>query len=343
MQLGAFLRDFDENPMMWALGELCHGRHMLLTGGTGFFGKWLLALAEYLNLQGCEFKVTVVSRSPNRFLDLFPEYQNSSWLDWLVSDIRTLHVPPEKHIDLVLHAAADASLGVNQSFLELFETIMVGARRVLDLAARGGGSRILMTGSGAQYGSFPGNSHVTENYYGACYSNSSSSAYGEAKRAQETLGAIYAESHGLDVVLTRCFAFSGPGLPIDRHFAIGNFVRDALVAPEVVVNSSGAAVRSYLHGADLAVWLMILLLKGERGNAYNVGSDQAISVADLARRVISRIAPEKCVRILGKDDGGERSFYVPSISKARSLGLDVWTSLDMSIDSMARFHGSLRS
>ena len=122
---------------------------------------------------------------------------------------------------------------------------------------------------------------------------------------------------------------------MDGHFAIGNFVGDALYGDEIVINSSGQASRSYLHGADLAVWLLTLLTRGESGVAYNVGSDEAISIADLAKRVVARIAPHKPVKILGQSNDAGRSFYVPDISRAKGLGLDVWTSLNASIDSMA--------
>jgi nucleoside-diphosphate-sugar epimerase len=323
-------------PAALGLREALAGRHLLLTGGTGFFGLWLLALLQQLNQQGAGIEVTVVSRNPARFLDAQPHYRDCAWLRWLTCDVRELQEIPGRPPDLILHAAADTSAAAHSKPLEIFDTILGGARRVFDLAKRSKARRILLTGSGAQYGALPAGTGVTENYAGACVSNSTSSAYGEAKRMQETLAALYAEDHGLETVMTRCFAFAGPGLPLDAHFAIGNFVRDALRADAIVLNSAGEAVRSYLHGADLAAWLLFMLVKGQAGEAYNVGSDQAISIADLAVRVGQRLAPHKPVRILGRPGApGARSWYVPDIGKAQSLGLDVWTDLDASIDSMA--------
>ena len=331
-------RAFQHIPATLGLHEALAGQHLLLTGGTGFFGQWLLALLHQLNLQGAGVNVTVLSRNPARFLDVQPRYRDCSWLHWLSGNIRDVMAIPGRPLNLIIHAATDTSASAHDRPLDLFDTIVMGARRVLDLAVQHK-ARVLLIGSGAQYGVLSGASAqdtgVSETYTGACISNSSCNAYGEGKRAQETLGAIYAKCHCIDVIMTRCFAFSGPGLPLDGHFAIGNFVRDALCADEILITSSGAAVRSYLHGADLAVWLLTLLVRGEGGVAYNVGSDQAISIADLARRVIARVAPGKTVRIMGRsDDDSGRSFYVPDISRARGLGLDVWTPLDESIDSM---------
>jgi dTDP-glucose 4,6-dehydratase len=323
-------------PTALGLQEALAGRHLLLTGGTGFFGLWLLAVLHRLNQQGVGVEVTVVSRNPTRFLGAHPHYRDYAWLRWQAGDVRELQEIPGWPVDLILHAAADTSAAAHTRPLEIFDTIVSGARRVFDLAVRSNARRVLLTGSGAQYGALRAGEAVTENYVGACVSNSPASAYGEAKRAQETLAAIYAQHHGLEAVMTRCFAFAGPGLPLDGHFAIGNFVRDALGADAIVLNSAGEAVRSYLHGADLAAWLLFLLVKGNAGEAYNVGSDQAISVADLAMRVAQRLAPRKPVRILGQAGApGGRSWYVPNIGKAQSLGLNVWTDLDASIDSMA--------
>lgn len=325
-------------PVTLGLPDELAGQHVLLTGGTGFFGQWLLALLYQLNLQGAGVEVSVLSRTPARFLDSQPRYRDCSWLHWLSGDVRDLRALPGRPVTLILHAAADTSAAAHGRPLELFDTIVMGARRVLELAVQHG-ARVLLTGSGAQYGALPGASDedagVVETFAGACLSTSANSAYGEAKRAQETLAAIYAQQHGLPVVMTRCFAFSGPGLPLDAHFAIGNFVRDALCADEIVLHSSGQAVRSYLHGADLAGWLLTLLARGQPGEVYNIGSDEAISVAALAQRVMERVSPGKPLRILGQPDDSSRSFYVPDISRARHLGLDVWTALDQSIESMA--------
>ncbi|BBH45075.1 NAD-dependent epimerase/dehydratase family protein [Pseudomonas sp. KU43P] len=319
------------------------GQHLLLTGCTGFFGKWLLVMLAMLNRNGAAIQVTAVSRSPEQFLCRYPQYADAAWIRWLQADVRALDgVLAGVRVDGVIHAATDTLGGGQADALQLYDTILGGARSVLELAVRSGARRVLFTGSGAQYGALPWGCPVAESSARACDSTQPASAYAEGKRAQETLAALYAQRHGLEVVFTRCFAFSGPGLALDAHFAIGNFVRDALYQDELVLNSSGSAVRSYLYGADLAVWLLALLARGEGGQAYNVGSDKALSIAELAHRVVARLAPGKPVRILGQDAAAQaRSYYVPDIAKARALGLDDWTTLDQSIDSMGRWAAAL--
>lgn len=313
------------------------GKHLLLTGSTGFFGKWLLATLTALNEKGAQIHVTALSRAPELFLADYPEYAACDWLDWLSGDVRFIRDwPVRQPVDLVLHAATDTLPAAHGNPLQIFDTILLGARNVLDLATSNGAKRILFTGSGAQYGAIEPHNPVLENAGRGCDSTLVSSAYGEAKRAQETLAALYSHQLGIEVVHTRCFAFSGPGLALDAHFAIGNFVRDALYADELVLNSDGQAVRSYLHGADLAGWLLTLLIRGESGSAYNIGSDHSLSIAELALQVTKTIAPHKGVRILGTSVPGQvRSYYVPDIGKARALGLEVWTDLGQSVRSMA--------
>jgi nucleoside-diphosphate-sugar epimerase len=323
-------------PIMESLARGFSGKHLLLTGGTGFFGKWLLALLSSLERQGVDIFVTVVSRNPERFLSIHPEYRQCSWLHWHVCDIRDLPPLNDKPIDLVLHAATDTSLSAHAHPLTLFDTVIQGTRHVLDVAVRHGAQRILVTGSGAQYGALYSGQAATEDSQSACDCTQVGSAYAEAKRAQELLAVIYAQALSIEPVLTRCFTFAGPGLPPDAHFAFGNFIRDALYRDSVIINSRGLAVRSYLHGADLAAWLLFLLLHGKAGEAYNVGSDAEISIAGLARCILARLAPGKELFFL-EEAAAKDSYYVPNIDKARALGLGVWSSLDESIDDMARW------
>jgi dTDP-glucose 4,6-dehydratase len=158
-------------------------------------------------------------------------------------------------------------------------------------------------------------------------------AYSVAKRAAEHLCALYSAEHGLETVIARCFAFVGEDLPLDVHFAIGNFIRDALWSEEITVAGDGKSIRSYLDQRDLAEWLLRLLANGHSGHAYNVGSDRGISIAALANLVREIVSPAKTVRILGNvNEARQRNIYVPDITKARvELGLKVTVELEQAI------------
>jgi UDP-glucuronate decarboxylase len=244
----------------------------------------------------------------------------------------------------ILHAATDSTLGPELHPRVRYQQIHDGTRNVLDLAISSGAKRFLLTSSGAIYGRQPQDEKsLSEDLTIYLSVNSADNAYGVGKLGAEHLCALYADEFGLETIVARCFAFMGPDLPLDVHFAIGNFVRDALWADEIVVRSDGLPLRTYLDQDDLANWLLTLLEKGRPGEAYNVGSDEVVSIADLAHVVRDLIAPDKPVRILCQGQGVHgRNRYVPDISKARTeLGLDVTIPLAESIRRSAEVHRKL--
>jgi dTDP-glucose 4,6-dehydratase len=234
----------------------------------------------------------------------------------------------------VLHAATDSTIGPSLTPLQRYDQIVEGTRNILDLAVTTGARRFLLTSSGAIYGPQPPDlAAIPEDWPGSPPLAEPSTAYGQAKRAAEHLCALVGEQHGLETVVARCFAFVGPDLPLHVHFAIGNFIRDALTADAITVSGDGTPLRTYLDQSDLAHWLLTLLEHGRPGQAYNVGSDEVISIAALAHLVRDILAPHKPVHILGQPNpGAARNRYVPDISKVlRELGLSVHVHLAESI------------
>lgn len=299
---------------------------LLLTGGTGFFGKALLLYQ--LSLEGYSTsQITVLSRNPAQFLITYPEFSGHKTLTFLTGDIQQRDSLPWGHsFTHVLHAATDSTMGPSLTPLQRYDQIVDGTRNILDLAVATGARRFLLTSSGAIYGPQPADlAAIPEDWPGSPPLAEASTAYGQAKRAAEHLCALVGEQHGLETVVARCFAFVGPDLPLNVHFAIGNFIRDALTADAITVSGDGTPLRTYLDQSDLAHWLLTLLEYGRPGQAYNVGSDEVISIADLAHLVRDILAPDKPVHILGQPDpGAARNRYVPDISKAhQQLGLSV--------------------
>jgi dTDP-glucose 4,6-dehydratase len=203
-----------------------------------------------------------------------------------------------------------------------------GTRHVLDLARKSGARRLLYVSSGAVYGACAGRpSGAKEDDYA---STEPLTPYGEAKREAERL---CAES-GVDFITARAFAFLGPYLPLDAHFAAGNFLRDARRRGPILVRGDGTALRSYLHPADLVVWLLRILLRGRRARAYNVGSDEVVSTAQLANRIADAVQPTPEVVIQSVQPQGPQNIYLPDIHRARAeLNLDVTIPLQ---DAIAR-------
>jgi nucleoside-diphosphate-sugar epimerase len=308
------------------------GRHIFLTGGTGFLGRTLLDyLSESAAISGPNFRVTVMSRTPAHFLRRWSRYQGLSWLTVSQGDLT--HFPtPDQAVTDVIHAAADTH-GV-ADHAQWIEQIAGGTCRALDWAASNcDNARFLLMSSGAVYGPQPADvSGLREDYTGAPTTTALGSVYGQAKRLAEQLCTVYGASRRLHTVIARCFAFTGPHVPLDGPYAIGNFIRDALMGDAIRVRGTGNAVRTYLYGRDAAHWLVTLLSSGVAGEAYNVGSDQPVTTAQLAASVAAILSPGKPVIVeRSLADDGARSIYVPDISKAARLGLTVETPLNEAI------------
>jgi dTDP-glucose 4,6-dehydratase len=137
---------------------------------------------------------------------------------------------------------------------------------------------------------------------------------------------------GLDCVIARGFAFVGPYLPLTDKFAVGSFIRDALAGGPIRITGDGTPVRSYLYAADLAIWLLTLLVKAKACRPYNVGSDSAIALADLAYAVGRGSDNPVSVKLGRSRRNMAAERYVPSIRRVHDeLGLTVRISLDAAL------------
>jgi nucleoside-diphosphate-sugar epimerase len=316
--------------------EELRGKSLFLTGGTGFFGKWLLAGLLFANDElSLDLKLSVLSRNPSRFQREFPEEANRADLRFLGGDVASF--PTEyRRFDYLIHAATDTTAFTNDGEeRERSHTIVEGTRHMLGFARESGAQRFLNISSGAVYGAFVSQlSGAKEDDYASA---EPLTPYGEAKREAERL---CAES-GVDFVTARAFAFLGPYLPLDAHFAAGNFLRDALRGGPILVRGDGTALRSYLHPADLVVWLLRILLRGRRARAYNVGSDEVVTTAQLAQYIADAAQPAPEVIIQSVQPQGPQNIYLPDIRRARAeLNLDVAIPLR---DAIARTLAFLQS
>jgi dTDP-glucose 4,6-dehydratase len=307
------------------LWEELRGERVFITGGTGFFGCWLLESFAWANDRfklGAE--VLVLTRDVEAFRRKAPRLAANPAIRFHPGDVRNFTFP-EGEFPFVIHAAAPSSARLNQENpLLMLDTIVEGTRRVLDFAVAGRTRKFLLTSSGAVYGRQPpGMSHVGEDHVGSPDPMNPRSAYGEGKRLAEMLCATYAREHGIGPRIARCFTFVGPYLPLDIHYAIGNFIKDGLGGGPIRITGDGTPYRSYLYASDLAVWLWTILLRGECCRPYNVGSERDVTIAETAREVARVFDPQPEVLILGKATPGEPpERYVPSTHRATSeLGL----------------------
>lgn len=323
------------------LWEEMRGGRLFLTGGSGFFGCWLLESFIHANrVLQLDAEVVVLSRDPAAFRSRAPHLASAACVTLLQGDI-TQFTPPEGKFTHVIHAASELSVAQPKDPLGLIETTLRGTRRVLDFARDRGVRKLLFTSSGAVYGPMtPGRKHLREDDPLSALPLEPRSAYAEAKRLAELVCSIYGRENGIEIKIARGFAFLGPHLPLDSHLAAASFLRSALHHEPITIQSHGCVARSYLYGADLAVWLWTILFNGTSGRPYNLGSDVPVSIAELAASIKAAVSVPLAVNVLGKLKPDELvDMYVPDIYRARTeLGLDVFTPLAEAIRRTLLFH-----
>lgn len=328
MTTNSLARDLDHvlahTGSIW---EQLEGARIFVTGGTGFFGCWLLEsfcwACDRLNVNA---SMMVLTRSPAAFRAKAPHLASHPAIHLRLGDVRRFEFP-EGRFSHVIHAAteANARLGTDAPDLML-DTIVEGTRRTLDFARAAGAKRFLLTSSGAVYTDWD--------------SSDPRSVYAKGKRTAEELCTLYARQYGIACLIARCFAFVGPYLPLDSHYAIGNFISDCIGRRAIEIRGDGTSYRSYLYSADLAIWLWTILMNAEPGDPYNVGSERAISIADLAALVGRELQAVAPIRVRQRSrPGAVAERYVPDTCRTRiDFGLEEWTSLEEAIRRTAEWH-----
>jgi nucleoside-diphosphate-sugar epimerase len=323
------------------------GSQVFITGGTGFFGRWMIESLLAANRRfGLGARATVLTRDPARFKNQVPHWAAAPELEWITGSVTTLTADAwqGRQFDAVIHLATEGDMRVTQNKpAAAFEVIVDGARRVLDLATQTGARRFLFTSSGAVYGAQPpAMERMAETFGGMADSRGAISPYaigGEAKRQAESLCQAAYVPQKLEPTIARCFTFAGPAQPLDGKFAFGNFLRDALAGRLIVLEGDGTPVRSDLHAADLSIWLWTILMRGTAGRVYNVGSENALDLRTLAKLIASELGSPGIKIMQAPKSHAPVSRYVPDTQRARAeLGLRETIELAATIQRTAAWH-----
>ena len=320
------------------------GKRIFLTGGTGFFGKSLLDLISYYNSKkNLDLNVTILARNPEKFKVDFSHLADQKTVTFLKGDILNFEFI-NSHYDYIMHFATPASATFNKDFpLKMFDIVSHGSRRVLEFAEFTKTKTVLLASSGAVYGRQPDTlTHIPESYLGAPETNSIYAAYGEAKRTAELFGNLYSEQYGFEHKIARCFAFVGPYLDPNGTYAIGNFLKNAVSDQNIIINGDGTDCRSYLYSDDLIFYLFKILIFGKNKQPYNVGSDQSLSIFELANTISKLVNKNIGIELKQKAAlSAVPNRYVPNVDLIKNeLQLTPSVSLEEAIIETAAYFKS---
>lgn len=332
-------RDLRSLRLSTAFKEL-DGARILLTGGTGFVGKWLLQTARDIQANTPnKIQIVIPSRSLTD-----PHVQTAMQIDcpnvfWIEGNF--LEEEMDFGIfDMIIHAATPASAKLNaEDPAEMLRVNIAAMESVLRLTDKN--TPLLFTSSGAVYGTQPESmAHIPERSIDPSPPKDQLNAYAQGKHAAERMCKEAGEDGRCNPIIARLFAFGGEFLPRDTHFAIGNFVQNALDRKPIVIKGDGRARRSYLYGADMATWLWSALANGGAEKPFHIGSENSISIVELAQAVAKasnqtlNFLPE--IKVAQQVDPAETAHqYVPANSDTREvLQVSEWTSLEDTINAM---------
>lgn len=336
-----YLFESDLRKILDALGKdlrKLENSHIFISGATGIIGKWILASLLYAdNALDLNLSISILTRNKKTFGENYPLLCFDRRVNVLEGDIRNFYT--DVKIDYFIHGAADVIKKNLES--ETYLTNILGTHNALTQAIKSNAKRFLYLSSGAVYGkSATQEEGIDESCRGEINFLKPNSAYALGKCGGEFLTACAADESTISVSSARCFSMAGPYLPLDKHFAFGNFMLSALNNETIHITGNGKVYRSYLYLADVCIWLLKIAINGKNKTSYNVGSDKYISIRDLAEKIKFELnsSSEISVGNLSSDQSNS-NYYFPNTNFAKeSLALEANYSLADTINITANWH-----
>lgn len=298
------LQIFEKN-LPW---EKLSSRRILVTGSTGLIGGCLVD-ALMLN-PNRNYQLFASGRNKQRALDRFKEYVECDDFHFLEYDV-LYPLNCDVDFDYIIHAASYASPNAFvQNPVEVMKSNIIGVSNLIEYGLAHQMKRFLYLSTGEIYGEGDGRV-FDEEYSGYVNCLIPRSCYPSSKRAAETMCVSYAAEYGADVVIARPCHVYGPNFSEKDNRVYAQFIRNILNDSDIIMKSTGEQFRSWCYVVDCVSALLYVLLKGEKGQAYNIADSQSvISIKELAE-TIAEIGNKSVI------------MEVPSVSE--SLGYNVVT------------------
>lgn len=294
---------------------------ILVTGGTGFVGKWIAEMVSYVNeTSSLNIKLYLLARDVSKFEEEVPHLVSKEYITVIQQDVRFVFELPSD-INYIIHAAGSPDNREHVTNpLKTIDTFYKGTVSVMDAALRLPNLRKIVHMSSHQiYGKNEENSLINERFTGTYESSSNVSCYGESKRIAESVCNYFRKTFQLPVVVLRPFAFIGPYQQLEKPWAINSFIRDGILGGPIKILGNGLTERSYMYGSDMAYWILMALVNGSAGENYNLGSGQSISLNDLANKVKEHFGSVMQVMTKSsKEYHGSHTKLVPCTKKVKA-------------------------
>jgi len=305
-------RDFREHELLPSFDSL------LITGGTGLVGRWLLTyLDTYNQFRSQSTKIFLATRRPTWALEHFKSLVS---LDLNVVDVGHVEATVSRQTpDHIWHLAADTGVHSPTTVFNPIEADLEITLQICRGVKRGDYSpRILYTSSGAVYGrpTAPLSARRPQTPISESLSDSDL-FYGYGKLLSESLLIATAKQFGIRINIARLFSLIGPLLPLDKHYAIGNFLHDASRRKPIRLKSRGDSIRSWLYLGDLARYLLLLASRSD-SNIVDLGGEESMTLLDAAD-LIARMTGLTIEHARDVDNSSPGQSYIPNLEAIKSM------------------------
>lgn len=281
--------------------EMLRGKHVLITGASGMLAAYLVYFFEYLNrTENYGIRLTALVRNEEKAWGKFGEFREEPGFELLVQDVCAPIAREWDDLDFIIHAAGNASPQfILNDPVGIINANTVGTTNVMELAKHYH-SRVLYTSTREVYGKMDEKvTSIREDSFGSLDPMERRSCYPESKRMAESILQGYHYQYGVESVIARIAHSYGPGMVIDNDGRVmSDFISDVVHGRDIILKSTGDAVRAFCYITDAVSALLTLLLKGTPGEAYNVANEtEPAAIRDAAQQLVS-LFPEKGLKVV---------------------------------------------
>lgn len=325
--------------------EAFKGRSFVVTGATGLVGSLLVRALLYCDqVHGLGIKVYALVRNVEKAKQIFGE---TNAPEYLVADLAKDEIAGDFVCDYVIHAAAvtTSKLMVSDP-VGTIRTAIDGTEKLLKLAVEKKAQAFVYISSMEVYGQPKTDGKTAEKDLGYIDISTVRSCYPEGKRMCECLCNAYAAQYGLNVKSARLAQTFGAGILPTENRVFAQFARSAVNGENIVLHTTGESEGNYVYTADAIRAILLLLVKGESGEAYNIANEQShTTIRNMAELVAEQIAGGAIRVVLDIPQDASSLGYAPPVkmwldaSKMRALGWEPTVGLADAYRRMIRYMG----
>lgn len=303
--------------------ENLRNSNILITGGTGFVGSWIIhSLALINDLKKLKLKITIITSNPEN-KNKYSYLNKLVKISYQVEDINDIE-PINYEYTHIIHGAA-VYKGTKK---DIYNVNVKGTKKMINLIRENNIKNIVFLSSGAVYEKkkslkLTEKSKINSNTFNKTYESSKI-------QGERLLTNYFNQRKGINLNILRLFSFSGAGTSSLNYSAYSNFIESKFKGEDIFLKSNGLGVRSYMSSIDMACWI-IKSLSFKKLNIFNLGSDKQIKIVEIAKKIAAiKVNKYKKLKV-SVNSFNDFSYYVPNTGKAKKNNFRMQHNLNESI------------